>query len=455
VPVEVYMPKMSDHMESGTIIRWLVKEGTVVKEHQPILEVETDKAIAEVEAPASGVLRGIRAGEGAVVPVGEVIAFVTEHGEEVPELPPIEPQTKPEVIASTMATPTTDAQHKRTRAVPAARRLAKELGVDLSDVDGTGPEGRIKVEDVRRHAAHRADREQRATAEPVPASPTARKLAEQHGLDLRLVHGTGPGGRICKQDVLAHVEAALPEGAPPEAGDEQAFEWLELSTVRRITAERMTLSKQTVPHFYLTMEVDMAEAGRVRDQLMDQVMKETGARLSYTALLVKAVAITLHKHRLANAEFSDGRVKVYRRINIGVAVGSEEGLVVPVIHDADAKSLTLISRELSRFQEKRKTLRFSPDELSGGTFTITNLGMFGVDQFTPILNTPQSAIVAVGGIVEKPIWLEDGSLARRPVMKLTLAVDHRVMDGVSGAAFLSDVKVVLENLGSHLPISDG
>lgn len=453
MPVEVYMPKMSDHMESGTIISWLVEEGAVVEERQPIVEVETDKAIAEVEAPASGVLRGIRAGEGAVVPVGEVIAFVAEQGEKVPELPPLGAETKPEGVASTVATPTTDAQQKRVRAVPAVRRLAKELGVDLSDVDGTGPEGRIKVEDVRRYAELSAARERKAAAERVPTSPTARKLAKQHGVDLRLVRGTGPGGRISKQDVLAHVEAALSEGVLSETGDEQAFEWLELSTVRRVTAERMTLSKQTVPHFYLTMEVDMAEAARVREQLMDQVMAETGARLSYTALLVKAVAIVSRKHPLANAEFSAGRVKVHRSINIGVALGSEQGLVVPVVHDADAKSLALISRELSGLQEKRKTLRFSPDELSGGTFTITNLGMFGVDQFTPIINAPQSAILAVGGIVDKPTWLDDGSLVRRPVMKLTLAVDHRVMDGVSGAAFVSDVKAVLENLGSHLPIS--
>lgn len=451
--VEVYMPKMSDHMESGTIIRWLVREGAVVKERQPIVEVETDKAIAEVEAPASGVLRGIRAGEGDVVPVGEVIAVVIEHGEKAQELPSLEPQTEPEAIASTVATPTSDAQQERIRAVPAARRLAKELGVDLSDVEGTGPEGRIKVEDVRRHAELMAAREQKAAAKAVPASPTARKLAKHHGLDLRLVRGTGPGGRISKQDVLAHLEAAVSRVVLPETGEALEFEWLELSAVRRITAERMTLSKQTVPHFYLTMEVDMAEAARARAELMDQVMAQTGARLSYTAILVKAVAIALRKHPLANAEFSAGRVKAYRRINIGVAVGSEQGLVVPVVHGADAKTLAIISRELSGFQEKRKTLRFSPDELSGGTFTITSLGMFGVDQFTPIINAPQSAILAVGGIVDKPIWLEDGSLARRPKIKLTLAVDHRVMDGVSGAAFLSDVKAVLEDLGTHLSTS--
>jgi pyruvate dehydrogenase E2 component (dihydrolipoamide acetyltransferase) len=279
----------------------------------------------------------------------------------------------------------------------------------------------------------------------------ARKLAEQRGVDLRLVRGTGPGGRISKQDVLSHVEAALSAGAPPTTEDETAVEWLELSAVRRITAERMTLSKQTVPHFYLAMDVDMAEAARVREQLMDEVLAESGASLSYTAILVKAVAIALRGHPLANAEFSAGRIKVYRRIAIGVALGSDKGLVVPVIHDADVKGLALISRELSGFREKRKSLHFSPGELSGGTFTITNLGMLGVDQFVPIINAPQSAILAAGRIVDKPIWLQDGSLARRPVMKLTLAVDHRVMDGASGAAFLSDVKAVLEDLRSHLP----
>jgi pyruvate dehydrogenase E2 component (dihydrolipoamide acetyltransferase) len=453
VPVEVYMPKMSDHMESGTIISWLVEEGAVVEERQPIFEVETDKAIAEVEAPASGVLRGIRAGEGAVVPVGEVIAFIAEHGEEVPGLPSLEPEAKPEALASTVAMPPSDAPPKRIRAAPTAPRLAGQIGVDLSKVRGTGPQGRIEVEDVRRHAELAADRAPQAAAQPVPASPTGRKLAKEHGIDLRQVQGTGPGGRISKRDVLAYIQSLLSEGVPPQTGDEQAFKWLELSSVRRITAKRMALSKQIVPHFYLTMEVDMTEATRVRGQLMDQVLAETGARLSYTALLVMAVSIALRRHPLANAEFSSGRIKVHRKINIGVAIGSEQGLVVPVVHDADAKSLGLISRELSGFQEKRETLRFSPDELSGGTFTITNLGMFGVQQFTPIINAPQSAILAAGCIVDKPTWLQDGSLARQPVVKLTLAVDHRVMDGVSGARFLSDVKAVLQDLGSHLPIS--
>lgn len=450
MPVEVYMPKMSDHMQRGTIISWLVEDGAVVQEHQVIAEVETDKAIAEIEAPASGVVRGIRAEKGSVIPVGEVIAFIAAPGEELPLLPPLQSQAEPEALPPTRPTSGPDAKRKRIRAAPAARRLARELGLKLCDVHGTGPEGRIKVEDVRRHADRGLAYDQNATVGPRLASPTARKLAEQCGIDLAGVQGTGPGGRISKEDVLAHVEAARAhEGASP--GEETLdFEWLEPSTLRRVTAERMTLSKQTVPHFYLSLEVDMAEAGRVRERLGDRVLAETGNRLSYTALLVKAVALALQRHPLANAEFCDGRIKVYRRIDIGVAVGSERGLVVPVVRNADAKSLIDISRELGVFQEKRRSMRFSPDELHGGTFTLTNLGMFAVEQFMPIINEPQSAILAVGKIMDKPTWLDDGSLARRPMMSLTLAVDHRVMDGVSGAAFLSGVKEVLEELGSYL-----
>jgi len=393
MPVEVYMPKMSDHMKKGTILKWLVEEGAQVEERQPILEIETDKAVGEVEAPTSGILRGIRAGEGAVVPVGETIAFVAQPGEEVPKLPPIlaEKEAKAAPTAPVTApAPAPAAKPGRVLASPVARRVARELGVDLTRVKGTGPGGRIKEADVR-------------------------------------------------------AFAELQKAAPAPALIEEEVEWLDLSTIRRITGERMALSKQTVPHFVLTMEVDMTEAVRLREKLMDRIVAETGQRLSYTALLVKVVALALKRHPLANAEFADGRIKIHRAINVGVAVGVEEGLVVPVIRAADTKSLADITLELKAFQEKASSLRFTPDDLSGGTFTISNLGMFGVDQFSAIINVPQSAILAVGRIVNKPVGLEDGSIGLRPMMSLTLSVDHRVLDGVTGAKFLAEVKDLLEN----------
>jgi len=452
MPVEIIMPKMSDHMEKGTVIRWLVAEGAQVGLRQPIVEIETDKAVGEVESPVEGILAGIRAKDGAVVPVGEVIAFVAKPGEKVPEFSPIagEKETQAAPVAPA-AVPALAAEPSHILAAPAARRVAEELGVELALVRGTGPGGRIKEEDVRAFAEQR-----KAPPAPEPpketrilASPVARKMAEERGIDLAKVTGTGPGGRITHEDVLTYAETsakvAAPKPAAPATAPQEGVEWLELSTIRRITGERMTASKQTVPHFALTVEVDMSKATRAREVLMDRIAAESGAKLSYTALLVKVVAAALKKHPLANAEFAGGRIKIHKSVNVGVAVGVEEGLVVPVIHDADKKSLAEINGLLKSFQEKSATLKFAPAELSGGTFTITNLGMFGIDQFSAIINAPQSAILAVGSIANRPVALDEESVGIRPMMSLTLSVDHRVLDGVTGAKFLMEVKNLLEN----------
>lgn len=457
MPVEVIMPKMSDHMEEGKLIRWLVAEGAQVAVRQPILEIETDKAVGEVEAPADGILAGIQAQDDAIVPVGAVIAFIVKPGEKVPELASSAPQ---KVAAAPIEIPPAPVPAAAVApgsilAAPAARRVAGELGVDLTLVRGTGPGGRVKEEDVRAFA----ERAKAAAAAPelpketrILASPVARKMAEERGIDLANVVGTGPGGRITHEDVLAYASAAAKTAAPKPAvpvpapaAAESGFEWLELSTIRRITGERMTASKQTVPHFTLTLEADMSRAGVLREVVADRIVGESGSKLSYTALLVKAVAEALTKHPMANAEFSGGRIKVYKGIHVGVAVGVEGGLVVPVIHDADKKSLGEINRQLKSFQEKAATLKFAPTELAGGTFTITNLGMFGIDQFSAIINAPQSAILAVGRISNKAVPLDEESITVRPMMTLSLSVDHRVLDGVTGANFLTEVKSLVEN----------
>lgn len=452
--VEVIMPKMSDHMEEGKLIRWLVAEGTHVASRQPIVEVETDKAVGEVESPADGILAGIQARDDSVVRVGAVVAFIVQPGEAVPQMHVVASPTNATALSQTAA-PAESALAVETGegvilAAPAARRVAAELGVNLALVKGTGPRGRVKEEDVRAFAEQqkRAARPlQRPRDTHVLASPVARKMAEERGIDLVEIAGTGPGGRITHEDVLAYASAdsgaASPESAETTAVSE--FEWVELTTIRRITGERMAASKQTVPHFTLTMEVDMAKAALLREVVADRTMAESGARLSYTALMVKAVAAALKKNPLANAEFVGGRIKVYKRIHVGVAVGVEGGLVVPVIHDADTKSLSELNRIVKDFQEKSATLRFTPAELAGGTFTITNLGMFGVDQFTAIINAPQSAILAVGRIANKPVALDGERVAVRPMMAMSLSVDHRVLDGVSGAGFLTDLKKLIED----------
>ncbi len=403
--VEIFMPKMSDHMEVGEIIRWLVKEGDRVDKGQIILEVMTDKAVAELEAPASGVLKGIRAGaeDGAEVPVGETFAFIAEPDEEVPVLPPLG---------------SAEAKGVEEETPPPAPTPSAEP----TPVPGAG--------------------EGRAGPGPVRATPVARRIAKELGVDLSLVRGTGPGGRITEEDVRAFAEAlsATPSAQPAEEG----AEWLDLTSIQRLTGRRMLESLQTAPQFALTINVDMTNALWLREALMERVLAETGERLSVTAILVKVVAAALKSYPRANASFEGGQIKLHPRVNVGVAVGTDDGLVVPVIKEADQKSLVQITQELKSFQDKARQMRFSAEELSGGTFTISNLGMYGVDRFNAIINPPQSAILAVGQIIKTPVGMPDDTIALRPMMSLTLSVDHRSIDGVQGARFLAEIKERLE-----------
>jgi pyruvate dehydrogenase E2 component (dihydrolipoamide acetyltransferase) len=397
--VEVFVHKMTDHMESGRIIQWLVKEGERVEQHQVIMEVETDKAVAELESPASGILKGIRPGavEGARVPVGETLAFIAEPDEQVPALPPLPSvgaETAVEAGGAQTAAAATQAQAvtRQVRATPAVRRIARELKINLDLVTGTGPDGKISEEDVRSFAAAR-------------------------------------GGALADATM-----AATPE----------QVEWVDLSTVQRLTGERMVQSIQTAPQFALTISADMTNALQLREAIIDQIAKETGERLSITALLVKIVATALTNQPRANASFEAGRVKLHKRVNVGVAIGADAGLIVPVVKEADQKSLVQIVRELQVFREKARQMRFSADDLSGGTFTVSNLGMYGIDQFNAIVNPPQSAILAVGRVIKTPVALPDNTVTPHPMMNLTLTVDHRAMDGVQGAKFLAEIKERLE-----------
>jgi len=354
----------------------------------------TDKAVAELEAPASGILKGIRAGavEGSQVPVGETIAFVAELDEEVPVLPPLGPvgaEEVTEVLPSLVPAPV-KAEPGQVRATPVARRLAKELGVDLT-----------------------------------------------------LVTGTGPGASIGEGDVRAFAEVAVATSRARPAGAEE--EWLDLTPIQRLTGQRMLKSIQTAPQFALTIDVDMTNALSLREAFMGRVVADTAERLSITAILVRVVAAALERYPRANASFEEGRIRLHRQVNIAVAVGSNEGLVVPVIKEANRKSLVEITQELKSFRSKAREMRFGTEELSGGTFTISNLGMYGIDRFNAIINPPQTAILAVGQIAKRPIGMPDDTIALRPMMSLTLSVDHRAMDGIQGAEFLAEVKRGLEH----------
>jgi len=399
MPVEVFVHKMTDHMESARIIQWLVKEGERVHEHQAIMEVETDKAVAELESPASGILKGIRPGaiEGAQVSVGQTLAFIAEPGEEVPALPPLpsESAQTTEAVSAKVAADTTQAEEpgRRVRATPAVRRIARELNVDLRLVRGTGPEGKITEQDVR---------------------------------------------------VLAATRGVAPPDDTVTIVSPEPVEWVDLNTVQRLTGQRMVQSIQAAPQFAMTVSADMTNALQFLEAPAEPAT-ETGESISVTVLLVKIVATTLKHHLRANASFEAGRIKVHKRVNLGVAIGVEEGLIVPVIKEADQKSLVQIARELQIFRQKARQMRFSTDDLSGGTFTISNLGMHGIDQFNAIVNPPQSAVLAVARIAKTPIALPGNTVAVRPMMNLTLTVDHRVVDGVQGARFLAEIKRRLED----------
>ena len=402
--VEIFIHKMSEHMETGRIIHWLVKEGDPVEQFQIIMEVETDKVVAELEAPAAGVLKGIRPGavDGAVVKVGETIAFIAQPGEQVPVLPPLEDagQGSPgeAAPAAVQPAPLPPAEDGKVRATPVARRVAKELGVDLSRVKGSGPGGMIREEDVRNFAAS-GKAQVIQPIRPAPATPAS--LSTE-------------------------------------------IEMIELTAPQRMTGLRMLESLQNAPQFALTLQADMTNALWLQAALSEKILAEAGDKPSLTAMLVKVVAEALTHYPRANAAFENGRVRAYRQVNIGIAVGTDAGLVVPVIKQADQKSLGQVVKELKAFQEKARQMRFGADDLIDGTFTISNLGMYGIEQFNAILNPPQSAILAVGRVVKIPVGMPDDTVALRPMIKLTLTVDHRVLDGVQGARFLSEVKDRLE-----------
>jgi pyruvate dehydrogenase E2 component (dihydrolipoamide acetyltransferase) len=407
--LEFFVRKMTDNMESGIIRGWLVAEGDYVEEGQPVIEIETDKATVELEAPVAGILKGIRAGAeaGATVPVGETIAFIAELGEEVPVLPPLSSSQKP--VSSSMITQKPQvgeapvSSPDQPLATPVVRRLAREMEIELSLVRGSGPHGRVTKEDLL-------------------------IFAEKHTRKTTRTGQTGGTEQPVKRD----------DSTPDD-------QWLDLTPIQRITGERMVASVQTVPQFSLNVRADMTNCLQAReDALAGSSDGEAFLSLSITAIVVKAVALALQAYPRANGSFVEGRVRLNKQINIGVALGTEDGLFVAVTREADRRSLSEIDQNIRSFQQKAAEMRFDPVELTGSTFTISNLGMHGIDQFSAIINPPESAILAVGGISRTPVAMPDGSIEVRPLMSLTLSIDHRVMDGLQGAQLLSRIKELLQ-----------
>ena len=399
----VVMPQMGYDMQEGTLVRWLKQEGEEIARGEAIAEIETDKAVIEMEAYATGVVLKTVVAEGSTVPVGEVVAFIGSPGEPVPEVE----------AAAAAAPPSEAAPEPEAAAEPAEAAAAPASG-------------------------------------PVRASPVARRLAEEKGIDLASVTGSGPNGRITRDDVLAHEQAAAEAPAPAaeapapvqQAARGQQGELVPLSRMRQAIARRTAQSKREAPHFYVSAGVDMTAAMTLRQQINEALAGE--ARVTVNDLIIKACALTLTKFPAFNASFEGNNLRMNPAINVSIAVAVEAGLLVVSVGDCRGRSLVEISRAARGAVERAQSGVLREDDYTGGTFSISNMGMFDVDSFSAIIYPPQSAVIAVGTVIQQPV-VRDGEVKIAQMMQATLSTDHRVADGAQAAEFLVEVKRVLEN----------
>ena len=433
MPTPFIMPKFDMDQEKATIISWSKKEGDFVKFDESVLTVETEKVAIDVPAPATGTLAGILFKDGDVVPVTRVIAYILKEGETLADLPT--PPSKPEVVpvSQSIVSP----QASSINATPIAMRMAKEEGIDLSKVTMTGD--RITREDVERFIVDQKSKG-RVT---VPATPAARRVAHESGVALETVAGSGPRGRVQSTDVLATAKS-IPSPTTEVNGREA--EVVPLTSIRRTIAQRMQQSFQESPHIALTVDVDMTEAEATRKRFNTQTEKLGQPRITVTALMIKVVAWALVRNPYINASFNGDSISLWQDVNIGVATAAPQGLIVPVLKGADHLSVSEINMRLVELAERARENKLKLDDVQGGTFTISNLGMFGIKQFRAVINPPESAILAVGAVVRKPIVVdEQDNVGVRPILSLTLSADHRVIDGIVAARFLSDLVIGLES----------
>jgi len=483
MPTAVIMPKFEMAQETGKVATWLKAEGDVVKKGEAILEVETDKVNLEVEAMADGVLMGISARPGDVVPIGQTIAWLLKPGETLPAAGPAVDSAQPTAAAPAgrpAAQSAPAGAGPGTSASPLAARLAESLGVDVASIKGSGPRGQVTREDVEAHVAAQArstvgNEEVQGTVRAVPA---ARRVARELGVDLRTVVGTGPEGRIQSDDVRTHFEtakagaqaaasAAEPVSTQAEPltalaafpGSPAVRRLVPLTNIRRTIAERMTASVREAPQFTVSLDADMTRAlAIVEDLRINAAAASPSAvasastsggqpRVTLTTLLIKASAWALCQHPEANAAYQDGQIAEWDEVNVGVATAIDAGLIVPVIRQADRLGMREIAARLGDLTTRARENRLKIEDLQGGTFTVSNLGMFGIDQFTAILNPPQAAILAVGRVAKRAVVTADDRVEVRPVTTLTLTADHRVLDGATAARFLATLQRVLEHPG--------
>ncbi|MBX3066088.1 MAG: 2-oxo acid dehydrogenase subunit E2 [Anaerolineae bacterium] len=452
---ELVMPRLGWTMEEGTLVEWLKHDGDTVQSGEIVFTVESDKAVNEIEALEGGILRipPDSPAPGTTLPIGALLGYIIQPGEAVPfeQAAPAAPAVAPEVTATPAATaaatsaPTTNGngaavgRHQTEPAIsPRARRIAVELGVDWQSLIGSGSTGRIVERDVRAAATTAPV----AAATSVRATPLARRVAQDLDVDLQQLASSTPGKRISRAD----VEAASQSSAPQPATAAADVEIVPLTAVRRITAERMTASAHTVAPVTLTSEVDATELVRLRKQLKADSEAAGRPVPSYNDLLARLCAEALADYPYLNASWHEDHIALSKQVHIGIAVDGERGLLVPVLRDVQGKSVRRIAVESRDLIERARQGQLKSDEMRGSTFTITNLGMFGIDAFTPIINLPECAILGVGRIVPKQVVIDADTeqLAIRHMMFLSLTFDHRVVDGADAAKFLNRVRQFIE-----------
>ncbi len=428
---EVIMPKVDMVMETGTFVEWLKKEGDQVSRGDPLFIISTDQANIEIESPGDGILAGLKAKINDVIPVTEIIAYLLAPGEGLPAAAAPQP-----VVAAAAASTAPVATQPITaaissvglgkiRATPLARRLAKEQGLDLTQIVGRGPRGRIHKADV---LAYQKPQPVVSHAIEPAVAPSATATAVPHG------NGSVPHA--------VQTPSIQPAAIPlPDARRKQV---VPLAGPRKIIAERMAYSAFTAPHITLSLRVDMTEAIRLRERVLEPLKAQTGQRVSYTAILARAVATVLPRHPYLNASLSEDNIILWEDVHLGIATSVGENLIVPVIREAQSRSLGQIVAAMADLTDRARNRRLTPSEMTGSTFTISNLGMFGIESFTAIINPPEAAILAVGKMIDTPV-AHEGQMMLRPMMEITASADHRISDGATVARFLADLKNALEN----------
>lgn len=433
---EIFMPKLSSTMEEGTILQWLKEEGDSVEIGEPLFEIMTDKINIEVESYEEGVFLKKYYEVDDVVPINTVLGYIGEPNEEVPDNPPTSDSdeeikvedTEPEEAVSEEKIEETEEVSGKVRATPAARRVAFENDISINSVKGSGPKGRIHEKDVYAYVEE----------DHILITPLAEKIAKEKGLDISKITGTGSRGKIEKSDVLHYADSIVIESSDGEA------ERIKVTGLRKIIGDKMVESTNKIPHVTLTSEVDMSKVMELRTDLLPVIEKQTGYRLSFTEIIVKTTAHTLKNHPIVNASLVGNEIVMNKQVNMGLAVAVDNGLIVPSIHNVTEKGLAELTRVTKTLGKKARDGDLTPAEMSGSSFTISNLGMYAIDAFSPIINPPETAILGVGRINKKPVVVDD-SIEVKPMMVLSLSFDHRVFDGAPAAAFLTELKENLEN----------